>query len=63
MSEIEAVREMLQAMTGGAPLPDDQMRVMYEQWGLTHPLPAETEVTSITYSGTRKKKAATSSRL
>ena len=59
MSEIEAVREMLRAMVGGPALPDDQMRVMYEQWGLSHPLPAGTEVTNITLGGVPAEKIVT----
>ncbi len=59
MSEIDAVRDMLRAMKGGAPLPDEQMRVMYEQWGLSHPLPAGTQVTPVTLGGVAADKIVT----
>lgn len=59
MSEIEAVREMLRAMTGGAALPDDQMRVAYEQWGLSHPLPAGAVVTNVVLGGVPAEKIVT----
>lgn len=51
MSEIEAVRAMLRALNDGPTLPDDAMRVAYEQWGLSHPLPEGTSVTPVTIGG------------
>jgi monoterpene epsilon-lactone hydrolase len=59
MSEIETVREMLRALTGGPTLPDDQMRLAYEQWGLSHPLPAGAEVTNVTLGGVPAEKIVT----
>jgi acetyl esterase/lipase len=56
MSEIEAVRTMLRALTEGPTLPDDAMRVAYEQWGLTHPLPEGTTVTKVTLGGVPAEK-------
>jgi acetyl esterase/lipase len=59
MSEIETVREMLRALTGGPALPDDQMRLVYEQWGLTHPLPAGAAVTNVVLGGVAAEKIVT----
>jgi acetyl esterase/lipase len=56
MSEIEAVRTMLRALTGGPALPDDAMRVAYEQWGLTHPLPEGTSLSHVTLGGVAAEK-------
>jgi acetyl esterase/lipase len=47
---------MLRALTEGPPLPDDAMRVAYEQWGLTHPLPEGTSVTPVTLGGVAAEK-------
>ena len=51
MSEIAAMRTMLQQLAGG-PRPDDvTMREAYEQWGQTHPLPAGTVVERLDLGG------------